>query len=222
MGRYIFIMAFILLITGAFGSKGALGDASRQSLSKGRTGAGAAHDKIPMTDIHDIKPLENIASDNTALIVAIIITALLVILIGACIIVFWKRRKKKLKGKTAPPVPIDKAALAALESISDVENIDGKDFYFRLCEILRIYIKGRYEINAPEMTSEELFPALDNLGLDRNLLKDIKEVFKRADPVKFAGKPPVLGEMEKDILFAGKFIRKTTPESGLRDGNNRE
>ena len=165
-----------------------------------------------MTDIHDIKPLENIAPDNTALIFAIIIGVILIILIAAMIIIFLKRRKKRLKGKTAPPVPIDRAALAALESLWDVENIDGKKFYFRLCEILRIYIKGRYQINAPEMTSEELSPALDKLGLDRELLKGLREVFKRADPVKFAGKPPVLSEMEKDIVFAMEFIRKTTPE----------
>ncbi len=178
--------------------------------------------KIPMTDIHDIKPLENIAPDNGALIAAIIIGAVLIILIVALIIFFMKKRKKKLKGKTAPPVPIDRAALAALESLWDIENIDGKNFYFRLCEILRMYIKGRYKINAPEMTTEELSPALDKLKLDRRLSKELKDVLKRADPVKFAGKPPVFSQMEKDLAFAIKFIKNTTIEADAENNDKQK
>ncbi|QTA81283.1 DUF4381 [Desulfonema limicola] len=163
-----------------------------------------------MTNIHDIKPPEPAGFDPALLwyvLIAVIAIALILLLVF-----LWKKRKKRIKHSVAASLLPEEAALLALDELLDIENIDGKDFYFRLSLILRHYINDRYEINAPEMTTEELVPKMDRLGIDKKLVQSLKELFHTADPVKFAGIYPVASRMESDLAFGRKFVKETTPK----------
>ena len=163
-----------------------------------------------MTTIHDIKPPELAGFDPAVLwyvLIAVLVIALIVLMIF-----LWTRRRKRIKHKTTPSLLPEEAALLALDELLDVENIDGKDFYFRLSSILRHYINDRYEINAPEMTSEELLPKMDRLGIDKKLVQSLKELFHTSDPIKFAGVYSVTAKMESDLAFGRKFVKETTKE----------
>ncbi len=160
----------------------------------------------PMTDIHDIKPLEMLAADGS-LLVYILGAALILAGIGTAIY-YWKKHRNQKQSPQEVPIAPHEAALRLLDALSDVENMDGKAFYFSLSNILRTYIEGRYTIKALEMTTEELIPEIDVLDIGREMLSDLKALLRSTDPVKFAGIPAAVGKMRQDLDFVRKFILK--------------
>jgi len=175
---------------------------------------GTSDDAVPMTDIHDIKPPESAGFDPVILWYVLAAIAILAVLAG---IIYWfTHRKKRVKAMTVPSLPPHEAALLALNELSDVENMEGKTFYFRLSAIVRHYLEGRFGINAPEMTTEELLPRIDRLEMDRNLHKSLKNLFQSADPVKFAGAFAVAKNMQEHLLFAIKLVKETSQETGAQ------
>ena len=62
-----------------------------------------------------------------------------------------------------------------------------KMFYSGITDTLKTYLEARYGIDAPEMTTAELFEALKGCeGLEPELLAKARELFECADYVKFA------------------------------------
>jgi len=165
-----------------------------------------------MTDIHDIKPPEPAGFDPVILWYAL--GAVLIPVLAAGIIYWFMHRKKRVKAGTVPSLPPHEAALLALYELSDVENMEGKTFYFRISAIVRHYLEGRFGIRAPEMTTEELLPRIDRLEMDRDLHKPLKNLFYTADPVKFAGASAVAKNMQEHLLFAIKLVKETAEEDG--------
>lgn len=162
---------------------------------------------VEMSDIHDIKPPEKIGYDLKWLYY--LISGILIALLLAGIFFFFKYRKKNIQEKQIITLSPDELALKLLDELPDIDNIDGKTFYFNLSAILRNYIQGRYKINAPEMTTEELIPKIDSFGLDRELNQQIRALLHSADPVKFAGVTTVQAKMQNDLLFVIDFVKKT-------------
>lgn len=167
----------------------------------------ATENPVPMTDIHDIKPLEILVAD-WALLVYILAAILILVVIGTAIYYWNKYRNRKLVSKDVPALPHEEA-LKLLDALGDVENMDGKAFYFSLSSILRGYIQARYNINALEMTTEELLPKIEILGICRELHKELKELLRSTDPVKFAGVPAAVSKMRSDLAFVRNFVMQT-------------
>ena len=61
-----------------------------------------------------------------------------------------------------------------------------KAFYSGVTDTLREYISERYGIGAMEMTTAEIFDQMKSVDLPKELYDDAKELFDRADFVKFA------------------------------------
>jgi len=181
--------------------------AKTDSVTTDSTGVKAAENKIEMSDIHDIKPPEKIGYDLKWLYYLLSGILIAVLLMG--IFFFFKYRKKKITEKQMIMLSPDELALKLLDELPDTDNIEGKRFYFNLSAILRNYIQGRYKINAPEMTTEELIPKIDTFGLDRELNQQLRALLHSADPVKFAGVPTVQNKMRNDLLFVIDFVKKT-------------
>ena len=75
--------------------------------------------------------------------------------------------------------------LILLEEKKLIEAGKFKDFQIELTGIMRTYIKKRFNINAPEMTSKETINELSQKVTNRQLVA-VKEVLDIADLVKFA------------------------------------
>jgi len=173
-----------------------------------------ADSPVPMTDIHDIKPLEILAADWSLLFY--IMGAVLILAIIVAAIYFWKKRRNKKQDLVAVPVLPHEAALRLLDALMDVENMDGKAFYFSLSNILRAYIQARYTINALEMTTEELLPKIDVMDLNKEMHQELKALLRATDPVKFAGVPAAVSKMREHLCFVRNFIMLTTsPDRGI-------
>ena len=86
-------------------------------------------------------------------------------------------------------MPADVAALRALERYREEKHWEParqKAFYSGVTDILRGYIKARYGIGAPEMTTAELFAALGRTDAPEASRAELRTLFERADFVKFA------------------------------------
>ncbi len=80
-----------------------------------------------------------------------------------------------------------------------------KEFYLELTEIIRWYIGKKYNINALELTTEELFFVLKK-KVDKKYNLELKSFLDDADLAKFAKYIPEKGKILKDFEFAKKFI----------------
>ena len=162
---------------------------------------------VPMTDIHDIKPLEILATDGSLLFY--ILAALLFLAVIGAAIYYWKKHRDRKQVSVEVPVLPHEAALRLLDTLADVENMNAKAFYFSLSSILRTYIQARYNINALEMTTEELLPKIDLPGISREIHQELKALIRSTDPVKFAGVPAAVSKMRTDLAFVRNFVKQT-------------
>jgi len=183
-------------------------------------GQAAPDTPASMTDIHDIRPPVPVGFDAPWLIPVLL--ALAGVLILAALWWWWWRRhhKKRTIETIVPELPPEMIAMQALDGISDVRGLDGKAFYFRLSAILRQYVFGRFAVGAPEMTTEEFLPCIDRLPLDRELARQLKQLCRAMDPVKFGGMTTAEKQMETDLFFARAFVRKTAPDVGVHPQND--
>ena len=169
---------------------------------------GSTPQRPPMTDIHDIKPLVHIGGDIPWGVI-LVIAAIIIILLAAFL--YWRHLRKSIEVKDViVELPPEVNAHRALDQMTDVNQIDGKAFYYNLSAILRQYIFERFRLNAPEMTTEELLPQLGPLDLDSELYDGVLRLCQGADPIKFAGQRPQIRQMELDLMFVRKFVDGTT------------
>ena len=85
-----------------------------------------------------------------------------------------------------------------------------KAYYSGITDILKSYIDDRYSIDAPEMTSAELFAALKTeQSLTPELYNEMKELFETADFVKFAKLTTSPEEASKALPLAVRFVMNT-------------
>ena len=178
-------------------------------VSTGNTSAiRATGNAVEMTDIHDIKPPEKAGIGPTLLYYLFLAGLLLVLLFVG--LYFWKKRRKKASEPDIALVPPDVTALRLLSELADAGGSDEKVFYFRLSAILRHYIRGRYGVNAPEMTTEEFLPRVEELGCHIGLQKPLRELLRSTDPIKFARVPAGEAKMKSDLVFVKEFVKQTT------------
>lgn len=147
-----------------------------------------------------------IFNKNTS--IAFIILVLIVVVIY-CII--KKRRRGSIFAPKAqePPHVIAIRELEKLQSQKLWQNSKHKLYYTSLTDILRVYIEGRYGINAMEMTSEEILKECKNFSLTSNDMDRLSGVLQLADLVKFAKFVPDNSENETQYFNAYYFVEET-------------
>jgi len=176
-----------------------------------KTGNKTLSNTIQMTDIHDIKTIEK-TGFNPALLWYAALGAVLLALLTAAFL-YWKKRKQKKIPELVASILPQEAALNLLESIADLMYSNGKQFYFRLSIILREYIRQRFGVDAPEMTTEELLAKMKEIEMDRGLARGVREFALAGDPVKFAEQPAEIETMKGHLEFVRTFVQQTTPPS---------
>ncbi len=98
------------------------------------------------------------------------------------------------------------------------EQIDA--FYVELSAIVRRYLEDRFELRAPELTTEEFLAAVGespDLSPEHQAL--LREFLRQADLVKFAGVQPTEDDIEISIMAARRFLEETRENAPLLDLN---
>lgn len=84
-----------------------------------------------------------------------------------------------------------------------------KVFYSGVTDTLREYICGRYGIGAMEMTTAEIFKEMKSTDAPAELLQEVRELFERADFVKFAKYVASDDDNASALPVAVKFVTET-------------
>lgn len=116
--------------------------------------------------------------------------------------------KKRLERELAA----DFWALKQLKKLS-VDRLTTKQefkrFYFRLTEIIKVYLHKRYSWPTLDKTDDELLKFLENKEFDEALLERLKVFSGGALFVKFAGEDVLKIQAEKDLNLVYVLIQDT-------------
>jgi hypothetical protein len=174
------------------------------------------------TEIADIKPVEKLPPKFPRWPLVLLLVALIAFLIGLIFSRVWK--KKPLEKPAPPPPPAHILALRALEALKNkhwLEQDECDPFYTELSMILREYLDGRFGLNAPDSTTEEIVRQMYRSNIlpvrQQNLLK---EFLRQADMVKFAKDHPDKNAMQgafdttKSFVDETKLVGEAVPQIG--------
>lgn len=163
------------------------------------------------SEIADIKPMQKLPGRVPPWLWISLGTAAIAFLIGLITSKLWKNRATLIPG--APPIPPHVLAFKALEYLKNkglLERDECEPFYTELSLILRSYLEGRFHLNAPDETTEEIVEELSKSpelsGSQRNILQDF---MRQADMVKFAKGHPDRSTMESAFDTTKQFVEET-------------
>ena len=114
-----------------------------------------------------------------------------------------------------PPVPRTAAHVVAIERLDALEREDliGRGeiprFYVRATEIVRLYLRDRFGVDAIDMTTSELPPAMRKASIDESEISWGEGFLLHADLAKFAGHVPSEGRARSDFREAREFVERT-------------
>ncbi len=84
-----------------------------------------------------------------------------------------------------------------------------KAFYSGVTDTLREYMSARYGISALEMTTAEIFADMKDADVPKELLAEVKDLFERADFVKFAKYVASDDDNASVLPLAVRFVTET-------------
>lgn len=140
---------------------------------------------------------------------------LLLIIVAFTVYYFFFRKKDEplFTAKAKPRIPAHISALNNLETLKTKKLWQGgkfKEFYTELTDIFRVYIDERFDVDALEMTSDEIRESLIPIKeIDKKLQEKISETMATSDLVKFAKMNPLPQENENNIAVMEDFVKNT-------------
>ena len=141
------------------------------------------------------------------------------LLLGALLLlcfIWLAGRLWRKKGKQIPPAPQKLPWETALDMMGRLERggyvQQGlvKEYYSQLSDIVRRYIEERFNVRAPEMTTEEFMNAVrfsDKLTSGQQAF--LQEFLNASDMVKFAKFVPSVEQMFSVMRLARTFVEET-------------
>ena len=174
--------------------------------------------KLVIADIEDVVEMPRKSSYRWLWALAVVG----VIGVGVTGWIYLRRKKHAELIRTFKPAhEIAYARLQALVKEDLIEAGRLKEFYERISDILRHYIEHRFNLRAPERTTEEF---LIDLSQTDCLASDDKahlgEFLKHCDLVKFARHNPTREQIQKTFDLVKDFIEKTKSDEKQIDVTN--
>jgi len=166
--------------------------------------------------MYDIKPQIQLDKNYRNLLARLLwVLLVLGLLIGGLWAYFSAKRKRALREAALPPFERAIEALKALENSHPKAQEEYKDYYSKLTEIVRRYLEEEAKIDALESTSSQLLNKLlllkdaGKIPLEKETLKNLKEVLETADLVKFARAVPETGTAPRDREWVEAIVVET-------------
>lgn len=137
----------------------------------------------------------------------------------AAVAAWLHRRRRRQSGPetrapAVPPRPAHETALAALDALEAeglIERGEIKTYHIRLSDILRVYLEGRFGLDAMEMTTGEVLDGLRGSDADAGAVADLRGLLDRCDLVKFAKLRPAAAACRELAPLARRVVNATTP-----------
>lgn len=140
--------------------------------------------------------------------------ALAIIIAGVVYLIIYLKKHKKTKEvvveeKKKPTIPAIITARAKLAEMKENEfwnTPKTKDYYTDLTDIAREYLEGQFEIDAVEMTTDEIMKAVNELNLSNLTKTKLQDTLTTADFVKFAKANPTAEQNKQSFSDINTFV----------------
>ncbi len=140
--------------------------------------------------------------------------ALVIVLSGIAYLIYYISKKKKneiapVEEKQKPTIPAIITARAKLAEMKEGEkwmSANTKEYYTDLTDIAREYLEGQFEIEAVEMTTDEIMDEVNKLNINATAKDKLKDTLVTADLVKFAKANPSAEQNKQSFVDVNSFV----------------
>lgn len=140
-----------------------------------------------------------------------------IVLAGLILLIIYliKRSKKKDKAEEEDIKTSIPAIITAREKLLNLKESNlwqsgkSKEYYTDLTDIAREYLEGQFNIEAIEMTSDEILEEVRRLNLSNNIYRNLEETLVTADLVKFAKANPNPSQNEMAFNNINTFVEES-------------
>lgn len=151
--------------------------------------------------------------------------SLLTVAVAGLLLVWWLLRRKRVEALVRIFRPAHEIAYARLRVLVAEDLVEAgriKEFYERINGILRHYIEDRFDLRAPERTTEEFLSELQRTDVlavsDKAVLG---EFLMHCDLVKFAKHAPTTEQIQRTFDLVKDFIERTRSDERKVDVTDR-
>lgn len=154
---------------------------------------------------------------------ALLVLALIAIVVLLLLKYVFKKRVPLISKEPEPVIPPHIVALNRLEAIKAEKawqsgNI--KAFYTDVTDVLRVYLEGRFAINAMELTSDEIMALVKKEPALEVVRTKLRQLLELSDLVKFAKMVPLENENESSLLVAFEVVDTTKPQEETEEDDS--
>ncbi len=160
--------------------------------------------------IRDVKPPVDFPPNFLLILLVFLLFVVAIFLFGARSFVSRARKQKEEVVPQDPPWVAAQQRLVALRQENLPAKGQIKEYYTQLSNILRHYIEGRFEINAPDKTTEEFLwdlKAMSEFSVEQK--QSLTDFLNCCDKVKFAKYASEPQEVETSFILVEKFVEET-------------
>lgn len=144
------------------------------------------------------------------------------IIITIVIVKLSKKKPQEVVVIEKPKIPAHVTALATLEKIKEEaiwKDNKTKEYYSAIADTVRLYIEERFNINALELTSDEIIKIFKSQVVDAESKSKLNQILTLSDFVKFAKQIPIEAEHTLTLNNAFDFVRGTLREEEIKPIN---
>ena len=137
-----------------------------------------------------------------------------IVFVGLIILIVWLIRRY-LRKRNPEYIRKEPAYLVALRKLDKYRGNalwapeTQKEFYSGVTDVLREYISARFGFGAMEMTTAEIFGQMQKTDVPADLQDEMRDLFERADYVKFAKFTASNEDNAKALPVAVRFVTST-------------
>lgn len=165
-----------------------------------------------------LPPLESPPPSRWPWLLAAVLLGIVMIAVAIRGFSLWRKRRRRRTAYQLARARLERLLAAGLP---EGEHVD--TFYVELSGIVRRYLEDRFDLRAPELTTEEF---LDLAGQSNELTAEHKQLLrdflKQADLVKFAGHRPSREVIQSSLDAAQRFLEDTRENAPLLDPEREE
>jgi len=164
-------------------------------------------------DIKPLKPQYEYPPDYTMYYlfggIGILVVAIAAVLFGWWL---WRRQRARAALDLRPPweIAFEKLAYLKVQYLDNeiTDQLQAKEFYFQLTEIVRGFLGRIYQQDVLEMTTEQFLDSFAPIELPNQTYDQLRDFLGLADQVKFARLMPERVRIEDDFMTAHDVIEK--------------
>lgn len=166
--------------------------------------------------LYDIKPVIELPRDYSDWWKYLLWIIPVMLAIG--LFLWWlirRNKKQKEAEKYVPPFEQALASLQALDTSDYIATSKYKEYYSVLTDTVRRYYEEKVYDRALESTTDELIDRLQmerdsgHISFSHQTISKLKDIFKRADLVKFARMNPPEGKAQADRITVEEIVKET-------------